>query len=695
MHFFLRSIDEIFNFIEKKIVVSIFLLIFSIFFISYIIFDLSNIDFSVPPLYGGGDGILIPWFIKNIIKFGDIYNSNLASAPTEFSMYRWPIIAENIHFLSFKIISLFKKDIYFVYTLYFLIKFYIIGLLTFFSLKLLKISNITILVVAILFVFSPIAFSRYLGHYFLGVYYAVPCFLGLCIFSLKIFFQNYRLTIKDFVLITIFLTLISLSGIYYAYFSILFFLFLFLILVCIDFAKNGLKISYKSFLPLIISFVILLIIIIFSLDVIIASIENNYPPRANPLIASDIYGLKISWLFLPISNHLFSNFAEFKNLVNSFPLTNENSLNSVGLVSSLGLVILLIWPLVNFYYFFKRKNFFFDANFVSSNELNFITLNIIFIFFIYGILISSIGGFSLFLMTIFSPIRAYSRIGIFFCFFGLVTFAMMIQILKQKINYVDHRQKYLKRILINIFIILILIIGLTDQIGKRGPLQIIGKHFKSDQIFFGAVEKQLSKNSKVFILPVLPFPEHPPFKKIVDYDHIRAHVHTKDIHFNYPAFRDSNSFKWQAHISNLPLIPGPHKNINLENWNNYSDLIDINYFIQSLKLFGFEGIIIDRNAFANNGKKITSKFINFLQTDGYESEDKRYIFFKLKKSPIIIEVDNKNYPKSLKIIDRNSLSGFSFPDYIDIDYVYSNLNKNLDIYENDKNYFDKIYKNSK
>ena len=79
--------------------------------------------------------------------------------------------------------------------------------------------------------------------------------------------------------------------------------------------------------------------------------------------------------------------------------------------------------------------------------------------------------------------------------------------------------------------------------------------------------------------------------------------------------------------------------------------------------------------------------------DGYESEDKRYIFFKLKKSPIIIEVDNKNYPRSLKIIDRNSLSGFSFPDYIDIDYVYSNLNEKLDIYENAKNYFDKIYKN--
>ena len=695
MQTLLKFIDEIFNIVEKKNLISIFLLILSIFLISYVIFDLGKIDLSIPPLYGGGDGILIPWFIKNLIMFGDIYNSNLSSAPTEFSMYRWPIIAENIHLFSFKILSFLRKDIYFVYTIYFLIKFYIIGLLSFLSLKLLKISNITNIAIAILFVFAPIAFSRYLGHYFLGIYYAVPCFLGLCIFSSKIFFQNYKPTIKDFLLITIFLTFISLSGIYYAYFSILFFLILFLILVSIDFAKNGLKISYKSFLPLIFSFIILLIIIIFSLDVIIATIENNYAPRANPLIASDIWGLKISWLFLPISNHLFSNLAEFKNLVNSFPLTNENSLNSVGFISSLGLVILLIWPLVNFYYFFKRKNILFVTNSVTTNELNFITLNIIFIFFIYGFLISSIGGLSLFLMTFFSGIRVYSRIGIFFSFFGLITFAMIVQILKQKVNYADHKEKYFKRVLINIFIIFILITGLIDQVGKRGPLQIIGKHFKSDQIFFGTIEDQLSKNSKVFILPVFPFPEHPPFKKIVDYDHIRAHVHTKDIHFNYPAFRDSNSFKWQAHISNLPLIPGPIKNINLEKWDNYSNLIDISYFVQSIKLFGFEGIIIDRNAFVNNGKKITSKFKNFLQNNGYESEDKRYIFFKLKKSPIIIEVDNNNYPRNLKIIDRNSLSDFSYPNYINIDNVYSNLSEKIDIYENAKNYFDKIYKNAK
>ena len=700
MNIIIKIFDEIFDFIEKKNLVTVFLLIFSIFFISYIIFDLDKIDLSIPPLYGGGDGILVLWFIKNLIKFGDIFNSNLSSAPTDFSMYRWPIIAENIHLFSFKIISLFKDDIYFIYIFYYLAKFYIIGLLTFFSLKLLKISNLTNLVISILFVFSPIAFSRYLGHYFLGIYYAVPCFFGICIYSLRIFFQNYKLKSSDYILIVILSGFISLSGIYYAYFSILFFLILFLILLSINFSKTGLNLNYAYLFPLIISFIIVFIIFLFSLDVIIANFQNNNTLgsiRSNPLVVSDIYGLKINSLFLPISNHIFSIFAGYKNLVNSFPLTNENSLNSVGLISSVGLIILLLWPFVNLYFFFKKKNFLSNKDILDNPDILFITLNIFFIFFIYGILISIIGGFSLFIMQIFSGIRVYSRISIFFGFFGLVTIAVIIQIIKDNLEFNNLVNKnFIKKTLINLLIIFILFVGLIDQIGRRGPLQIIEKHFKSDQDFFNKVEQQLSKNSKVFILPVLPFPEHPPINKLVDYDHMRAHIHTENIHFNYPAFRESNSFKWQAKISNLPLIPGPIKNINFEKWDNYSDFIDVENFLSSCKLFGFEGIILDRNAFFNNGENLLNKFQDNLNNKGFMSDDERYVFFKLDKSPIILEVNSDNYPVSLRVIDRNLLENFSYPDYLNQDEIIkkidSKFNK-IEIFNYTKEYFDTIYKN--
>ena len=696
MKIFIKFFDKVFNLVEEKYLISVFLLIFSIFFISYIIFDLGKIDLSIPPLYGGGDGILIFWFIKNLLKFGDIYNSNLSSAPTDFTMYRWPIIAENIHLYSFKIISFFKKDIYFIYTSYYLAKFYIIGLLTFFSLKLLKISNLTNLVISILFVFFPIAFSRHLGHYFLGIYFAVPCFFGICIYSIRIFFQNYRLKLRDFILILVFLAFISLSGIYYAFFSIIFFSILFLILLSINFSKTGFTLNFKYFFPLIISLIILFIIVLFSLDIIINNFSQN-AVRSNPLVVSDIYGLKINSLFLPISNHIFSAFGGYKNFVNSFPLTNENSLNSVGLLSSVGLIILLLWPFVNLYFFFKKKNFLSNKNILDNPDILFITLNILFIFFIYGILISAIGGFSLFIISIFSGIRVYSRISIFFGFFGLVTIAIIIQIIKDKLEFENLINKnYIKKTLINLIIIFILFVGLIDQIGRRGPLQIIGEHFKSDKDFFAKVEQQLSKNSKVFILPVLPFPEHPPINKLVDYDHMRAQIHTENIHFNYPAFRESNSFKWQANISNLPIIPGPIKNINFENWNNYPDIIDIEKFLSSCKLFGFEGVILDRNAFFNNGENLLNKLQDNLKIKGLMSNDERYVFFKLDKSPIILEVNSDNYPVSLKVIDRDMLKNFSYPDYLNQDEIINKINSDLnkiEIFSYTKEYFDKIYKN--
>ena len=159
--FYKKKIYNFSNILETNFLVSHVILILSIFFVSFFIFQIDKINFSKPLLYGGGDGILIPWFIKNIIKFNTIYTSPLSSAPSDFSMYQWPMLGENIHFFFFKIISIFTDDIYQIYSVYYLIKFYIIGLLTFYALKKAHISNTTNIVFSILFALIkfPISFS--------------------------------------------------------------------------------------------------------------------------------------------------------------------------------------------------------------------------------------------------------------------------------------------------------------------------------------------------------------------------------------------------------------------------------------------------------------------------------------------------------------------------------------------------------
>jgi hypothetical protein len=694
--FYEKKIYNFINILETNFLASHVILILSIFFISFFIFQIDKINFSKPLLYGGGDGILIPWFIKNIIKFDTIYKSPLSSAPSDFSMYQWPMLGENIHFFFFKVISIFTNDIYQIYSVYYLIKFYITGLLTFYSLKKAHISNTTNIVFSILFAFSPIAFQRYLGHYFLGIYYTVPAFFVLIIYSINIFYKNLTLKHSDIFLLFFLIIFISLSGFYYLYFSLI---FLFILFLTFLFHKNLIlkkRKIFELFLPLIFIFLIIFSLSLGSIDIIKHLLIYENSVRDNPSITSDIYGLKIVSLFLPISNHLLSDFSELKNLWSNFPLTNENLLNSIGIISSLGLIFLFLWPIFILQSF--KKNNTFIINIINSKKItdtNYHLLNAIYIFVIYGFLIASIGGFSLFIIEyIFPGVRAYSRISIFFNFFGIFVAAL----------FVDHIKKTLfkKKKFFSGYTVLFVVIflGLSDQIGKKGPLQILGNHFESDKKFFNDLEISLEKNSKVFLLPVVPFPEHSSIFKMIDYDHIRSHIHTNDLHFSYPAMKKSNTFKWQSFVTNTPLIfVGKNEDIpiiDLNKWKNYQNNLDLDKLIFNLKYFGFNSLVIDTYGFKNDGIELINSLKKIIKVEPHISDDKRYISFFIEKHPFVLEIDKKNYPKKLIILDKYKINNSKFPTFLDKNKILKKLENNsdiqeIDIYLDSKSYFDRIF----
>ena len=691
----LKKINQIAEIILGNFFLSTFILFFCIFFIQLIIFRLDYLHFNIPFAYGGGDGLLIPWFIKNILNNGDINFSNLSSAPVDnFTLYQWPIIAENIHLIIFKIISFFNKDIFFILNFYFLLKFYIIALLCFFCLKLIGISSAINIVLSILFAFSPIVFTRYYGHYFLGIYYAVPSFFGIVIYCTKIFFQNYKINKKDYLSISIFIFFTSLSGIYYAYFSIIFLITLFFLFFIIQISSNRFNFKIKVYYPLIAVISITLIILIFSIDFykIIFKINSI---RNNPSFVADFYGLKFSSLIAPISNHVFKSFGEFRNLINSFPITNENTLNSVGIISSFGLICLTFWPFINIYFIYKKKTL---LN-LNSIDIKYLLLNVIHLFFLVGFFIATIGGLSIFIIHfIFPMIRVYSRISIFYGFFGLLFVGIILEYLKNKI-LVKKKNFYIQDLIFKIFLFFLLTFGLIDQIGKINlPAGSNDKHFESDKKFFSEVEKNLPKYSKIFILPVFKFPEHPSINEMIDYDHLRAHVHTKNTHFTYPSFRNDNSFKWQVNVSKTPLITDPIKYTNVEKLSNYSELLNVKDFIIECEIFNFKGIIIDQKAFKKDDlKKLIDNFKNNLKETAILSDDNRYIFFKLNESPLIIEVNVENYPTYLKIIDKERIKNLKLPEFLNKEKIYNKISSQstsdkINIYYDTKEYFDNLYK---
>ena len=610
----------------RKYIFSLFITIVSTSLLVYFIFYLWQFDFNYPPLYGGGDGLLVFWFIKQISLYNQIYFSEFLSAPDTFYLYDYSIVAEEFHFFLIKFISLFNSNIFFVYNFYFLFKFILTSLISSLVFKKIGLNNMANFFCTVIFVFAPYAFTRFLGHYLLGIYFSVPLGFLLIFYSFNLNYSKFSLKKCDWIFIILSILVVSTAGIYYAYFTCF---FLLTTQLMIFFNRPPCNNNIINLSPLIIILSIVSILFINALDIINYKLENgsNSFVGSRPVTESDLFGLKFIGLLSPVSNHIISSFAYIKNYWNSLPLTVENSMTSLGFISSLGFLILLIWPLLNINFFSEKKFEKISKNklilFLGIKKENVKLLTFQSIISYVALIFANIGGFSFFIMFFFSNIRAYNRISIFIAFFSILTIGILLSsILKKNLKL---KKNGLLAILL---IITFLALGLFDQIGKRGPLQQLHPDFYSDQSFFKKIDKSLPKGSMVFQLPVMPFPEHPPMSKMLDYDHLRAYVHSENIHWSYPAMRGRNTLNWQIDITETPIITQIDQ-IYLNQWKNYHKNIPIEKIINNLSAYGFKGIYIDRFGFEDNGIAIEKALNEKLKSKPIISDNQRMSFYLL------------------------------------------------------------------
>jgi phosphoglycerol transferase len=260
--------------------------------------------------------------------------------------------------------------------------------------------------------------------------------------------------------------------------------------------------------------------------------ENGKNPEVamRSPIESEIYGLKIAQLLMPISGHRIPRLAIVPNYYNkAAPLVNENQMASLGLIGSLGFLILIVWIL-----------------YLIGNGINFkeyYILDNLSIFNLYGLLLATIGGFgTVFAGLAFPEIRCYNRISIFIAFFSLFAVVLLLE---------EFSKRYVRgntpRLLFNAFLCLALAVGVSDQTSESfvPPYDSIRAEYLNDDAFIKNIEAIMPENAMIFQLPYVPFPEYPPVYKMDDYSHFRAYLHSKDLRWSYgtikPTFRTFSS----------------------------------------------------------------------------------------------------------------------------------------------------------
>ncbi|MFL5240987.1 MAG: hypothetical protein ACJ8FY_02675 [Gemmataceae bacterium] len=572
-------------------------------------------DLSIP-LSSKGDSLLTQLWIKGIIENGWYLSNPSLGAPFGQEMHDYPM-ADGLHFGLMKLIGLVVPDAAAVFNLYYLLTFPLATLAALFVFRRFRISYPIGLTASLLFTFLPFHFYR-VEHLFLVAYYLVPLIVLVVIWIYQgwspwadsgvtdslshqpkpgeitnissaspsyeggSFFRLLR-NAGGPLLICL---LVGAAGVYYSFFSC-FFLFL---------AGAAAAWNRRKRAPVLSAFCCIAIICV-SVGISLApSILYRLDHKRNSEAVErsakqvDLYGLKISQLLLPITDHRLPALAELKERYNKtfLPKLNETDRGSLGLIGSAGFLLLII-------NLFLRKQG--TAGFSVWQCLAFLN--------VAAVLLATVGGFgSLFGFLLTPLIRGYNRISVFIAFFSFFGIALTLDGIW---IYLSSRKWGVRaRWALPTSI---LFVGLFDQTSQAfiPDYSLLASEYRQDAEFVQRVEATASAGARVYQLPYMAFPESWPIYEILHYEPARPYLHSQSLRWSYGAMKGREADLWQRRLREMPLETQ----------------------LKTLTVHGFAGVWVDRAGYADHGQSLETVLRSLLAARPLESENERYAYFDL------------------------------------------------------------------
>lgn len=311
---------------------------------------------------------------------------------------------------------------------------------------------------------------------------------------------------------------------------------------------------------------------------------------------SEVYGLKIAQLLLPIPTHRIPRLAAISNNYRAnYPLVNENFSASLGVLGSVGFLALLGWLLFGTRHPGPARNCFADL----ADRISVLNLA--------AVLLGTIGGFSsLFALLVFANIRAYNRISTFVAFFSFLALCLALELAARRYaksragNAVFHGS-----------LGMLLFLGILDQTSPQmAPDYIrLASEMREQQRFFKRVETLMPPGSMIFQLPYMSFPENGPVNKLGDYIHLRAYLHTHSLRWSYGAMKGRPTDLWQREVASLPPAE----------------------FLRRIAAAGFTGVCLNRAGFTNGTVDLEAELRVLAGVEPLIDEKQELVFYDISR----------------------------------------------------------------
>lgn len=554
----------------------------------FLVLKLWEADLKIPFGYDG-DFLSASSVIKSILDHGWYIINPSLGAPFHLNMNDYPLGGDNFNFLIIKMLSLYSHDYAIVTNLFFLLSFYFAYISSYWVMRLLKIHFILSIFGSILFAFMPYHFFRANGgHLFLAFYFMIPfvVLVSLRMFENKIDFMKFRN--KDYftnnIVVIIVAIIVGSTGIYYAFFAG-FFWFVSSLFTSLN--RKNRNIFFSGLISIGIIFFILIVNLSPSIYSKIVN-EPNSEAAVRSAAESEILGLKIDQILLPIQGHRFKIFDDIsRHYAATAPLVNENSSVSLGILGSLGFLMLL------FFLFYTPKNF--GVKIKNMSLLN-----------IAAILIATIGGFSYVIAAVITPsIRGYNRIIPYIGFMSILGVIILFQYWLFK-----YKKKNLFYLILSLQVV-ILVFGIWDQTSPQyvPNYSSLKERYTIDAAFYKEVENKLSNGDSTFQLPYVSFPEYPYayINKMGNYDHLRGYLHTSTVRWSFGAMK------------------GTKEDLIIRSISNES----VSKMIESVAYADYSGVLINRDGYSDN--KVEQEIADKLRVTPLVSEDGKLAFYDIRK----------------------------------------------------------------
>ncbi|RJR27893.1 hypothetical protein C4561_01240 [candidate division WWE3 bacterium] len=532
-----------------------------------LIFKYFNLN-PLLPLNYSGDALVHYNFAKNIQVSGWWTSNPYLGAPGVQSLNDFPL-TELLHILLLKTLILFGLNWYQSVNIFYILSFPLTAVISMYAMRRIGIKTAIAFPLSLIYTFIPYHFYRGVNHLFLAAYYTVP----ISILSAYLLASEKKLKPVETV---VFPFVIASAGGYYTYFSLVFLG----LGIIIKFIKTRKLFELKPGV-IFLSLTLLIFMLNMSPTLIFQLRHGSNLNTGTRLISeTELYGLKIIQLLLPVEDHNLSILNKVYKRYGQHGLgltITENQYSSLGLISSVGFLLLLAYAA--FGVFIEKA----DKNFIAK-------INIFSIFNLTAVLFGTIGGFSLFLSSYMTPVfRSVNRISIFIAFFSLVALGLLIQ-------------KYVKDRYAIVLVFVMLSVSLYDQISIG-----VMRNFRDDQKGFLALKNyayQLEgiagKDSMIYTLPYGHYPEGED-KKIM-----RLALLT-------------DSIKWSAGAETWRAI---------SYWQYNNTRLEIERFLENIIKEGFTGLVIHPEGY---DQAKVEEIKRILSDEGFKSYNDEFVYFDLKK----------------------------------------------------------------